>query len=240
MKTLKKISRSTIASLLFLLLTVAIITQFFFTIIRTQGKIPDIIDRDYIISSLNTKQEVPNHLKIHIKNYLDQYIRYIFYKRSYPSIDTLNYGDLNKEEIETVKKILYDIKEQIDISYENVVMIRNINNFLTNGSIYLIINISIFLIFIVLTIIIQDFKKSFKIFNISLFVSSLIILSMNLWIHLLLQNILNPSLYNLIKNSIDTSIILKINNQGFIYMFLSIVLYFSLTYSEKIYLKFQK
>ena len=100
MKKTIKILRSTIASLLFLILIVTVIVQFTFTSIHKDHiRIPDRISREKILNEILKDNTLKDETKKIAIEYIDNYINYIFYKRSYPSIQTIDFENLPEEQI---------------------------------------------------------------------------------------------------------------------------------------------
>lgn len=177
MKTLIKILRSTITSLLFLTLTVFIIVQFCYTAFRNSAQnIPKLIDRDRLMNLVIDESIEDDEIKKVVYKYLDDYISYIFHKRSYPSLQTVDLSQIEESKIEYAKDIITDISKKLNLEYDDVITLRNINNTISNGSIYLLINIGVFLVFIVVIIVTYNFKKGLKLLSISMFTSSFLVL----------------------------------------------------------------
>ena len=128
-----------------------------------------------------------------------------------------------------ITNLTKDIRDKIDINYESVLKIRNINNILSNGSIYLLINIGIFVILIILFILNMDFKKTIMAFGLSSILSGLIsILSATILVKEL-SKIVDYKIYNFINSIFSDSFMTSFYDQGIIYICLGLVV-FLITY----------
>lgn len=179
MKTFTKIMRSILTSLLFLIITVAIIVQFGLTCIRLNGKnLPDIIDRNLLLDTLLEEEITNAEVKNLADEFLKDYINYIFHKRSFPSLQTVNFSNIDEADRQYAERTISNLSDKIGLEYETVIFLRNTNNVVSNGAIYLLINIGIFFLYVILSIEQLNFKKSAKLFSISLFSSGLVAMIM--------------------------------------------------------------
>lgn len=218
MKKALKILRSIITSFLCIILIILITIQLIFTIIKVQNKkIPDLIDREAVLNlavdnTLIKENQILHNIAI---KYIDDYIDYVFYKRSYP---TINLGDATGLDIFNNTNIELDsLKEKFDIDYEKVVLIRDINNLISNQSIYLLLNIGIFAVYLIISILYRSFLKGFKYFGISLILSSLIVLIIS---SILYTNLLNGAQIStqIIKTVIDNIYMVSYQKISVIYL----------------------
>ena len=191
--TIKKILGSIITSFLFFMFIMFISIHFVLTFIKVNNinvsnmvSISDIYE--YLIGDeIEYKEDM--------LNYLEDYKNYIFYKRSYP---TVSYSLMPKAE----KRVYNNLKNKIDLKYENVIKVRGINNFIHNNSVYFLINVGIVVLVLVSAIRYFEFNNSFYLFSISIIASSLIILigsvylmsiNKNYLVDLILQKVNIPS-----------------------------------------------
>ena len=135
MITLNK--RSIITSFLFILITILFILHLILNTFCNDDK------NNYLINNSKFNKEIYNKLDINqniiYNKYLKEYTYYLFYNRSYPSI---NKSDVNDYE-------LLKLKEFINIKFSNVLIIRKIYKYLHISSFIFIVNILIIvLIFI--------------------------------------------------------------------------------------------
>lgn len=177
MKTLFKISRSIITSLLFLLLIAILLLQFLFHVVSSNGrKISTLIDREYVLKTLIKDEELDEEQKTVALDYIDKYLNYVFYKRSYPSLETIDISNLDESKMQETKSILNTLKKKTDLNYEMICQIRDINSFITNGSISLLVSIMVVPIYLSLAIVRMSFKSATKISGIAILATGLIIL----------------------------------------------------------------
>lgn len=226
MKTLFKYMRSIITSFLYLILIVLIMLQFVFTFIRNGDiKISDLIDRESILSSipsdiLNTNIEFRD-LTL---EYIDDYINYVFYKRSYPTIIIEKIDFTSENEKRTANEFLDNLKEKLDLDYEMVVRIREINNFISNGSIYLLLNIAIFALIIILIIANSSVLKSILSLGVIFLLSSVFLLMGGSYIYSNLVNNQKFIIELLSKEVFSNQFISSFFNQALVYLGIGIVL----------------
>ena len=221
MKTFINIVRSILTSLLFLIISAAIIVQFAFTIVHMQNKkIPDLIDREVVLGLATkdgfiTNNEAIRNLAI---EYIDQYINYVFYKRSYPAMPNLNIEGIDENTKREITSEFDSLKEKIDLDYELVLKIRDVNNILSNGAIYLLINIGVFSLFIVMSILRGSFLKGIKYFSASLALMSLILLLAGSFAHSLISEIDNEILHSIMSEIVDGEFMNTFFNVDLIYL----------------------
>lgn len=243
MKTLFKIMRSTITSLLFFLLIVSIIVQFAFTAFnRDIKKVRNLIDADYILEEIKTEfNGIPLDDKILslAREYIDGYADYVFSKRSYPSIQTLDTKNLTDEEKTLAENILQELQNKIDLKYETVVKIRETSNFMTNGSIYLLINIGTILIFLIFAISLLDFKKAFCFLGIAIASGGFISMLISALLLSKIPKLQNPILRLFASSIFGKNITSSIYRRALIYMAIGIVLFGAIFYIDKILKKRQ-
>ena len=223
MRTLLKIIRSMITSFLCIILILGITIQLVFTIIHMQNKkIPDLIDREVLLNLITDNDSVYNDELIHplAINYVDEYINYVFYKRSYPTLNSV----LTKSYKEETSIYLQKVKDKLDIDYELVVQIRDINNFIYNSSIYLLMNISIFIIVLIISILNRSFNAGIKFLGIALIISSLITLISASILYPKMINLNDTVLSNFIAPIVNTIFISKYRKICIIYLVLGFIL----------------
>lgn len=241
MKTLFKISRSIITSLLILLLIGTTFIHIGFTALRMNARdIEHLIDREKLLET--GLDEVPENdaLRSVILNYIDDYIKYVFHKKSYPSIQTVDFKDLTEEEKLSAEKLILKVSDTLDIEYERVIQIRNFNNFISNGSIYLIINVAVFLLFVILSIISLSFKKGsmygFLSVSIGGLISLLFLLSRNGFL-----NKFPDVLKNFIESALSEELISSLFKLSVIYFVVGFLIFtFILVYDKFLKKKFHK
>ena len=164
---IKKIIGSIYTSFLYILLCVLIIIEFTISYIRTNDiELNNIINGESIYKYVCNGCNLPKEFLI---EYLDNYSNYLFYRRNYP---TINYSALDNSQRYELNKI----KERIDIPYKQVLIIRDINTYIHNNSVFLIINISIFLLFVLLCLRYKSFIRGLYFFSLTVLLCSLVIL----------------------------------------------------------------
>lgn len=177
MSTLFKILRSITTSLLFLIIVLIVMIQASFTYIELNGtNLPSAIDREELKNQLIEENIEDPAIEEIAEEYLTDYINYIFHKRSYPSLQTINFADIKEENLAHAKSIISNMSEKIGLDYEHVVLLRNVNNVISNGSIHLLIDVAIFFLFIILAIEQMSFKRSAKLFSGALIITSTILM----------------------------------------------------------------
>lgn len=233
MKTTIKIMRSVSTSLLFLLITILIMLQFIFTVVRINTRnISDLIDRETLLENILDEKIEDEQIKNLALDYTEDYLNYVFYKRSYPSIQNVDFSSLEESQITPAREYINTLKDKIDLEYETIVKIRNINFFLSNGAIYLIINVGIFFLFIALTLTRGNFKNSFKLFSISLIAAGIITVLAFIIFKINLTHIFGFSLYNMIEEILNESFTKSTYTLTFTYILVGLIIFFSIYFYE--------
>lgn len=233
MKTTIKIMRSVSTSLLFLLITILIMLQFIFTVVRINTRnISDLIDRETLLENILDEKIEDEQIKNLALDYTEDYLNYVFYKRSYPSIQNVDFSSLEESQITPAREYINTLKDKIDLEYETIVKMRNINFFLSNGAIYLIINIGIFFLFIALTLTRGNLKNSFKLFSISLITAGIITVLAFIIFKINLTHIFGFSLYNMIEEILNESFTKSTYTLTFTYILVGLIIFFSIYFYE--------
>ncbi len=233
MKTTIKIMRSVSTSLLFLLITILIMLQFIFTVVRINTRnISDLIDRETLLENILDEKIEDEQIKNLALDYTEDYLNYVFYKRSYPSIQNVDFSPLEESQITPAREYINTLKDKIDLEYETIVKMRNINFFLSNGAIYLIINVGIFFLFIALTLTRGNFKNSFKLFSISLIAAGIITVLAVVIFKINLTHIFGFSLYNMIEEILNESFTKSTYTLTFTYILVGLIIFFSIYFYE--------
>jgi hypothetical protein len=229
--------RSIIASLLFVVLFLGIIVEFIFTVIRVQNlSLPRLIDKN-VIYNLYVKNSFINQneeLKDAALEYIDDYINYVFYKRSYPNINTALINKYSGEEKKNISNSFENLKNNIDLEYSLVLKIRDINNFISNNSIYLLINIGCLIVFLVLAIIEGSIRKAFKLSGLALILSSLSVLIAEVLLQNYLLNSTNENIKYISVSILNQTFQNSFFNQALIYMGIGLVLFLTIYIREKL------
>lgn len=226
MKTTINILRSILTSFFFLILILAVTIQFMFTTIRINNKtIPDLVSPETILKMIKLDKELDPTSKEYAISYIDEYINYVFYKRSFPSIQEYNYKDISDNEKQDVIKLLTDIRNKIDMDYKTVVVLRDINNFLSNGSIYLLINIGTLIVILLILISSGKIPLTLKLTGASITLAGLITLLLSTVGTSLLYKNLDPLASNFVKTVFNSSFLKKIFNQSLIYITIGFTLF---------------
>ncbi len=175
-----KILRGTIASLLFLTITLVVIIQFGFTLLHYNVvNLTKPVDAQRLLNEIEEVSTDQTTEEISLK-YIDDYANYVFHKNSFPSLQTVDYSKVSESELKAAQETVRNISEKINLPYEEVVLFRNVHNVVANRSIYLLINIGLFFLLLILFIILRDFKKTANLFGGSLLLAiSLIFLAKN-------------------------------------------------------------
>ena len=233
MKTTIKIMRSVSTSLLFLLITILIMLQFIFTVVRINTRnISDLIDRETLLENILDEKIEDEQIKNLALDYTEDYLNYVFYKRSYPSIQNVDFSSLEESQITPAREYINTLKDKIDLEYETIVKMRNINFFLSNGAIYLIINTGIFFLIIALTLTRGNLKNSFKLFSISLIVAGIITVLAFIIFKINLTHIFGFSLYNMIEEILNESFTKSTYTLTFTYILVGLIIFFSIYFYE--------
>jgi hypothetical protein len=126
LKMITLYKRSIITSFLFILITILFILHLILNTFCNDDK------NNYLINNSKFNKEIYNKLDINqniiYNKYLKEYTYYLFYNRSYPSI---NKNDVNDYE-------LLKLKEFINIKFSNVLIIRKIYKYLHISSFILL------------------------------------------------------------------------------------------------------
>ena len=164
-----KIIRSVITSFLFIILIISLVIDYYFIAIRTStNRVSDLIDRQYVVSNTvgSSNQD--------LVDYVDQYINYLFYKRSYP---TINYNNITNKDL---YKQYETLKTYLRLDYNTIDYIRKVNNLIMNNTILFLINVGIFVIILLLWIFNDNIKLSVLLFGIACIISSIITFIINI------------------------------------------------------------
>ena len=188
MDKIKKIIGSIYTSFLFSVLFVLIILEFFISFVRFNNiEFTTYIDSETIYKYVCDKS--CDSFKWFMIDYLNDYKEYIFNKKSYP---TVIYSNLNNNQTKTFDKI----KNKLDIPYEKVLIIRDINNFFHNNSIYLLLNIIIFINYLLISLRYKSFIKGLYFLALMVVLSSLVILLFTTFIFVYIKNIYIKEMLN--------------------------------------------
>lgn len=173
MKTkMSKFLRGVITSLLFLFAMVTIICQIVFSAMNRDGRsISSLIDKDRIVEEVST-DDIDEKEREVIDRYMSDYMNYIFHKRSFPSLQTIDYTGLSEEEQKSTMDMINTLSTRIDLEYREVLSLREANNFFGNGALFLLVNAAVFIAFLSLVIVSSGFKKGVQLFSASLAISS--------------------------------------------------------------------
>lgn len=237
MKKAIKILRSIITSLLFLIMIIGLGVHLVFTCIKTSGPtISNMFEKEELLKIYLEEPIESREIEKVALNYIEDYNNYLFHKRSYPSLQTVDYSQLPEENISEAKNIISNINDQMNIPYSDITTIREANNLFANGAIYLLINVGILLIYLFMTFSTGSFKKSAKYLAISAALSGLLTLIGSFILMSNLPTILNVSTLKFLTTAIDNRFMPNLRITTFTYMTIGIFAY-SLFY---IYDKFIK
>lgn len=201
MKTLFKTLRSIFTSFLFLILVIAIFLQFILTSARKNGNIENLIDTEKIVQSV-MGEETNVETKELLEAYVDDYLSYIFHRRSYPSVQSINLKDFEEDTQKEIQTHIEEIREKIDLKYETIVKLRDVSGYLSNGAIYLLINILIIILFVFLAVIREDLLDTVKLFGLSISLGGVLSLVFSYIFSTNFKKIVNSSLYILFRDAI--------------------------------------
>ncbi len=164
---IKRFIGSIYTSFLYIIICVLIILEFAISFIRINNiNFASYLNGERLYSYVGKNSNISKDILV---DYLNEYSYYIFYKRSYP---TINYSILNDSE----KKEFNRIKKRIDIPFEKVLIIRDINMYIHNNSIYLLLNISLLVFFLLLSKRYKSFIKGLYFMALMVLLCSLVIL----------------------------------------------------------------
>lgn len=236
MKKTLTILRSIVTSLLFLLLVFVISIQFIFaTIFINNKRIPDMIDEKTILYNIIDKNTIENEeIEKILIDYIKDYKNYVFYKRSYPSIETISLESLSEEDQSTTKDYLQTLKKSMNIEYSTITKIRNTTNLMTNGSIFLLINIATFVAYILLVISVLSFKKGSKLLGIALSLSGIVTIITNTYLTSTIEDISPVTLKLFLENIITNNLSPLGFRLSLIYLSLGLILFFALFIYDKL------
>ena len=164
---IKRFIGSIYTSFLYIIICVLIILEFAISFIRINNiNFASYLNGERLYSYVGKDSNISKDILV---DYLNEYSYYIFYKRSYP---TINYSVLNDSE----KKEFNRIKKRIDIPFEKVLIIRDINMYIHNNSIYLLLNISLLVFYLLLSKRYKSFIKGLYFMSLMVLLCSLVIL----------------------------------------------------------------
>lgn len=200
-----KFLRSIITSLSFFVVTVLLIICIILSTIKMYNKpIKEYINVDNLVKTTVNNDLISNQNYYNITyTYIENYIDYIFYKNSYPSISESDNKSLSKAE----KKDFEKLKNRIDLSYFVVLKIREINNFLTNGAVYFLVRSSILVFLIIISIIHLSISRALVNFSKALMSSGMLSL---------LLIVLVNELFLKIRNNFIQSVFISLINKPFL------------------------
>lgn len=227
MKTLIKIMRSIMTSLLFVLLICFIILQFIFTFVKSAGgSISDLVKPEEILNNIDGLDENSKEIT---EGYIEDYINYVFHRRSYPSIQTIDLSMYNEEEQKIIIDHLNEVKSTIDIKYETVLKIRDIDSFFSNQALYLLINIGIIVLFIILVIVNGKIVNSLKLLSTSIISAGIISLILSSIFVANAKSYFDSIVLVLFNSIFDTGTTKEIMNLSLIYIAIGCLI-FSIIY----------
>lgn len=242
MKTVTKIMRSIVTSLLFLILTGAIAAHLVFTTIKVTGPtLLNMVDSKELLSIYLEEEIEDSSIEEVTAKYIEDYTNYLFHKRSYPSLQTVNYSQVSEENIVEAKRIITALEDKMDMPYASVTTIREANKILANGAIYLLINVSIFLLYLFITFSTGSFKKSTILISIASIVGSIITLIASFVLIAKLPSIVDESTLLYLKNIFSDSFASDLRVATFFYTFIGVAILGSIfTYTKIITPRFSK
>ncbi len=242
MKTVIKIMRSIVTSLLFLILTGAIAAHLVFTTIKVTGPtLLNMVDSKELLS-IYLEEEIEDSSTEEVAiRYIEDYTNYIFHKRSYPSLHTVNYSQVSEENIVEAKRIITALEDKMDMPYASVTTIREANKILANGAIYLLINVSIFLLYLFMTFTTGNFKKSITLISIASIAGSIITLIASFILIAKLPSIVDEATLLYLKNIFSDSFASHLRVATFFYTAIGASILGSIfTYAKIIVPRFSK
>lgn len=242
MKTVTKIMRSIVTSLLFLILTGAIAAHLVFTTIKVTGPtLLNMVDSKELLSIYLEEEIEDLSIEEVAAKYIEDYTNYLFHKRSYPSLQTVNYSQVSEENIVEAKRIITALEDKMDMPYASVTTIREANKILANGAIYLLINVSIFLLYLFITFSTGSFKKSTILISIASIVGSIITLIASFVLIAKLPSIVDEATLLYLKNIISDSFASDLRVATFFYTSIGVAILGSIfTYTKIITPRFSK
>lgn len=183
MNTLLKLLRSFITSFLFILLIIILIIQNIFLSVRINNieikeelkkSIVKISDVSLDISDINLEE------KREVDDYLDKYVLYFTTKRSFPNMLT----DSDK-----VKVIIEKINKSINVTFNQVLKIRDVLSIISNNAIFLLVFIFSIVIVLLISITNNTLSKVLEYYSLASILSVLCIYSISFIFQLNLLNI---------------------------------------------------
>lgn len=228
MKTLFKILRSIFTSLLFIMLYIELVLQLAFTIVHQSGKeLSSLIESeaiyDLVAKNMNS-YNIPQFKTVSTK-YIDDYMEYVFHKRSYPNIETKNFESFPEEIRRSLFNDFNELREKLDFDYQTILRIRKFNNFLSNGSIYLILNIIVFTSILIISVFLSSFLKGLKLLGLDMIVSSLSMLIIIVVFRNIVLSKSNQLFTILINNILNGEFINSVFNISLLYMIIGTILF---------------
>ena len=183
MNTLLKLLRSFITSFLFILLIIILIIQNIFLSVRINNieikeelkkSIVKISDVSLDISDINLEE------KREVDDYLDKYVLYFTTKRSFPNMLT----DSDK-----VKVIIEKINKSINVTFNQVLKIRDVLSIISNNAIFLLVFIFSIVTVLLISITNNTLSKVLEYYSLASILSVLCIYSISFIFQLNLLNI---------------------------------------------------
>lgn len=183
MNTLLKLLRSFITSFLFILLIIILIIQNIFLSVRINNieikeelkkSIVKISDVSLDISDINLEE------KREVDDYLDKYVLYFTTKRSFPNMLT----DSDK-----VKVIIEKINKSINVTFNQVLKVRDVLSIISNNAIFLLVFIFSIVIVLLISITNNTLSKVLEYYFLASILSVLCIYSISFIFQLNLLNI---------------------------------------------------
>lgn len=183
MNTLLKLLRSFITSFLFILLIIILIIQNIFLSVRINNieikeelkkSIVKISDVSLDISDINLEE------KREVDDYLDKYVLYLTTKRSFPNMLT----DSDK-----VKVIIEKINKSINVTFNQVLKVRDVLSIISNNAIFLLVFIFSIVIVLLISITNNTLSKVLEYYSLASILSVLCIYSISFIFQLNLLNI---------------------------------------------------
>jgi len=232
--------RSIITSLLFIIMLIILTVQFILIFFRLESnKFIDIIDKNKLLTNIIETKKIDETEKIILIDYLGQHLNFIFYSKSYPSIVDIDFSTVDDSKIPLLNSSIFEIKEKLNIEYSNVLKIRRLNNIIYNNAIFLLVNISILLIYLFTSIVKNSFATALKLLSTASIITGAFMLLVGIYFYTNYIRLCNE-IINIIKSILNNTFITNYINLALTYIFTNCIILLTIYYVNKTFFKNNK
>ena len=221
MHSLIKFLGSIYTSFLFIITIIIIIINISMTYIKIYKLTYKDIDLNALYNYVTSDSIYDSDFKCDMIEYLTEYRDYIFSTKAYPNIDYSKYSAIQKEGIDSIRR-------KTNITYEKIIVIRKLYKYMTNNSVYLLVNIFFLICLLLITIRYLDIIEGIYFISLNVIIGSLIFLMFSVAFLGKVSNVL------IIGKLINSNYINGLFKTNIIYMIVGVLLSASLfTYKIK-------